>query len=219
MQQHYNLLGLCIVALVGGLVFSVPLLQSNLNISPSITFERPFITFNVAYAYFSLTSYSQNITGLSRTSLVDYIMVVNITNHSNITVDIAGVAVYAAENISTVNTETEFSQSSNGQFLTQDIGFDPYATDFSTKALPYLGPQQSKLIGLSGTSDLDNSTILQSGVFYMGGKLEGSVSEWHFTWGGSEQVHVKNFGKEYLYNNLISGNQALHIQGNYVYIS
>ena len=151
--------------------------------------------------------------------MVNCIFVVNITNYSNTTVDIDGITVYAATSLNTTNTKNEFKQGIAGAFLTQNLGFNPYNEDIIAKSLPYLGPHQSKLIALSGTTALGQSgTALQTGTFYVGGNIDGSVGDWHSIWGGSKQIQVQNFGNEYLYNNLLLSNQTLHLQGNNVHI-
>lgn len=212
---------LCSAALILGLVLSVPLFLSNLNPTPKATFERPFIILDVPYAYFSLPSYSQNITGLSSSSnsLFEYVSVVNITNYSNQTIFIDKITVYGATYLNITNTKFEFSLSATNNFFTAKLAFNPSDEDNLLYALPSLGPHQSKLIALSGTTEIGNATALQTGSFYLGGKIDGSVGDWHSTWGGSRQVQVQNFGNEYLYNNLISSNQTLNLQENYVSIT
>jgi hypothetical protein len=220
MQYLNKTVLLCSIALILGLVLSVPLLISNLNPSPKATSERPFIGLEVPYAYFSLPSYSQNIIGLSgnNNSLVDYVSVVNVTNYSNMTVFIDKITVYGAKYLNVTNTKSEFSLSAKNNFFTTKLNFSPSDEDNLIHALPSLGPHQSKLIALSGTTEIGNVSMLKTGTFYLGGKIDASIGEWHSTWGGSEHVEVQNFGNEYLYNNLIFSNQTLHLQGNYVYI-
>ena len=220
-MKHLTTVLLCVVALLAGLVLSYPLFVSNTSSPPTVS--RPYITLEVPYAYFSTPSYTQNIIGLNSSGnhtgriLVDSIFVVKITNNSNQTVYIDGVTVYASSNLNITNTPTQFSLFATGTFLTQELAFTT-KSESTARALPYLHPHESKLIALSGTTETTNITSLQGGSFYLGGKIEGSIGDWHSTWGGSRLVQVQNFGNEYLYNDLVSSNQTLRIQGNSVYI-
>ncbi len=213
-MKYLNVILLCAAALLAGLVISVPLFIS--NVKPTSSFERPFITLDVPYAYLSIPSQNQTITGLNN-NMINSILIANITNHSNQTIHINGIALYASRSLNVTNTKSEFSLTSTGSFLTQELAFNPYSADLRI-TLPYLGPHESKLIALSGTTDAGNLTSLQTGSFYLGGKLDGSIGDWHSTWGGAKQVQVQNLGNEYLYNTLLLSNQTLHLQGNYVYI-
>lgn len=215
---------LYLVALIAGLVLSVPLLLLNLNQTPKPTFERPFIALDVSYAYFSLHSYSPNVSGLSESSnfaqspLFQFVLVANITNYSNTEVFIDKITLYGATFLNVTNTKSMFTLSTSNIFFASKLAFNPSDEDNLLHALPYLGSHQSKLVALSGLTEVQNTTALKVGSFYLGGKIDGSVEDWHSTWGGSKQVQVQNFGNEYLYNNLLSSNQTLHLQGNYVYI-
>lgn len=223
MKRLFKIALLCIFALLLGLTSAIPLLESNFSFGES-TFVRPFIELDVSYAYFSLPSYSQNVIGLSdnnqftKGSMIDCIFIANITNYSKSTVSIDGITLFAASLINTTNTKSEFSQHVVGSFLTQRLGFNPYA-DMVTNSIRYLGPYQSKLVALSGTTELGSSSeTLQTGNVYLGGFIDGSIQDWHSTWGNSKQVQMQHFENEYLYNGLVLSNQTLHLQGNDVYI-
>jgi hypothetical protein len=219
MRYPSKIVLLGIAALLFGSILAVPLFQFNRPTSQP-SFERPFITVDVPYAYLSVPQYSI-ASGLRDNStlcaIINSVFVVNITNYSNTSLCINGISVYAADSINTTNTRFEFSQTLVGNFLTENLGFNPYSGDIRESSRN-LAPHESTLIALSGNTEAGNASALKSGVFFLGAKIDCSVGDWHSTWGGSKQVQVQNSGNEFLYNDLISSSQTLRIQGSYVYI-
>ncbi len=214
MNIKNRIIVLSVVALFIGLVFGLPLLQFNLNHEKN-SFERPLITIDVTYVYVQKEQYYKGST-LS-TALVNSIFIVNITNPSNISLFINEVNVYAANYINTISNKTTYSQVIKGIYLSQKLAFnEPLGID-TWDSLPVLGPYSSKLMALSGNTEVKNITALYSKTVYLGASIQCSVDDWHSTWGESKQVEMSDINNVLLYNNNLS-NKTVHINGNSAYL-
>lgn len=203
-----------VVALFIGLVLGTPLLQFNLN-SQKNSFERPLITIDIVYTYAQNDQYCKE--SILPTALVNSIFIVNITNPSNISLFINEVNVYAADYINTISNKTTYSQVINGINLSQKLAFNEPSGMDTWDSLPVLGPHSSKLIALSGNTEVKNSTALNLKTVYLGTNIQCSVGDWHSTWGASKQVKLYAIDGVLLYNSIIS-NKTLHINGNSAYL-
>jgi hypothetical protein len=223
MRPRVQLAVVGIVALLLGLAIAYPLFTSNVETAPKYPNGRAYLGLDVVYAYFSTQPVSQNITGLWHNSnepaskyytVGSFFLVLNITNHSNVTFVVSKLSVSGAQQMSITNTPNfEFSQTISG-FLFE------YHQTYSQKADPGPGPgddetwqpYESRLIGLSGINEIDNRALLQTGTFYLGGSVEGTVVDGlPSIGGGAKLVHMENFGSEYLYNDLVQGNETLRV--------
>jgi hypothetical protein len=65
---------------------------------------------------------------------------------------------------------------------------------------------------LSGINEISNRTLLQTGTFYLGGSVVGTaIGGPPSMSGGAKLVHMENFGSEFLYNDLVEGNETLRV--------
>ncbi len=221
MRPRVQLAVVGVVALLLGLAIAYPLYTPNVQTLPKYTNGHAFLGLDVVYAYFSTQPVSQNITGLWHNSndpsskyytAGSFFLVLNITNHSNVTVVVSKLSVSGAQQMSITNTPNEFSETISGFFF-------EYHQTYNQKTDPGPGddvtwqPYESRLIGLSGINQIGNRTLLQTGTFYLGGSVEGTViGGLPSIGGGAKLVHMENFGdSEYLYNDLVKGNESLRV--------
>ena len=220
-----------VVALLLGLFFALPLFTANLN-PPALKYPggRAYIGLDVAYAYFKLEPFNQNIPGLwhnssdpNQDSLTNYLIIMNITNYSNKIVYMDSFEVAAANNMSSINTPTEISQSIFGTFLEcsrQTSGADDRLHQVYPTATRW-EPYESRLVAFSGIQEISNTSLLQKGTFYMGGHVYGTPIDGISSQGaGSKLVRMSVLGNEFVYNALFGPNQELRFtwDGQIVYV-
>ena len=187
---------------------------------------RAYITVDPVYAHFTLDPFSQDTAGLWRNNsdpsqakerLVNYLLVFNVTSYCNATVYMDTFDVYAAQHADTTNTRMETSQSIQGMFLECNRITDG-PTDRLHKAYPTSTrwePYESGLVAFSGTIEVRNVTTLQTGIFYMGGEVNGTPIDGVPSIGaGSKQIQTTKIGNEFFYNNLLGSNQILRFTWN-----
>ena len=202
------------LALAIGLAFSIPLLVINLKPATSVK-----LVVDVKYAYFGDQVFSENISGLWRNSsnsqeweqqLMSYIMVLNITNNSNDVALVDELDVAAAPMITAENSNLQIQNA---------IVYDVRTIKFFPGWAQYWEPNESRLVALTGTVSIYPNMYqsLMSGSLYLYGRVVAHA----FGSGTSDsefdlkQVQVQEYGSEFLYNALISGNQMIQIQNGY----
>jgi hypothetical protein len=195
-----------VLALLLGLTSSMPLLLSYLT--PATKIE---LTIDVEYAYFGVQGFNQNITGLWRNAsdpqeadrhIVSYLMVLNITNHSDKLAYMEEFEAAAAPIIDSTGMQNA-------------VVYDVRTIKWFPGWDQYWSPNQSRLISLSGIVEVHEISYLAltSGTLYLYGHVEArpsgekSVS----TVSSVKQVQLQAYGKEFLYNVLLSGNQMLQL--------
>jgi len=220
MRPRVQLAVVGVVALLLGLAIAYPLYTSNVQTSPKYPNGHAYLSLDVVYAYFSTQPVSQNIIGLWRnsndpvsvySSTGSFFVVLNITNHSNVTVVVSKLSISGAQQMSITNTPNEFSQSITRFFFEYHQTYSEQANSGPGDDVTWQ-PYESRLIGLSGINEISNRTLLQTGTFYLGGSVEGTVIDGlPSVGGGAKLVHMENFGSEYLYNDLVKGNETLRV--------
>jgi hypothetical protein len=211
-----------IAALLLGLFLALPLFNSNLD-KPVDQFPggRAYITVDPVYAYFTLNPYGQDTASLPRTSgpiiaqqtIVNYLIILNVTSYSDAVVYMEHFKVYVAENASTTNTRMEVSQAVFSSIMsctrvtdgTDDRLHTVYPT--ATRWEPY----ESRLVAFSGTTEAYNTTAIKTGSFYIASRVEGTPIDGLWSQGaGSKLITVTKTGNDgYRYNDLLGPGQAL----------
>jgi len=199
-----------VLALLLGLAFSIPLLVSNLRPATSIE-----LIADVKYAYFSDQTFSQNISGLWRNAsnpqeheqhMVSYIIVLNITNHSD---KLAYIEVLEAAAGPLILVEGNTVEMHNA------IVYDVRTIKWFPGWDQYWQPDQSRLVALTGMVAVYETVYesLMGGTFYLYGRVEARpYGEGAYSVGlGVKEVQLQVYGREFLYNALLSENQMLRI--------
>lgn len=203
-----------VLALIIGLAFSLPLLVSNLKPATSIK-----LIVDIKYAYFGDEAFSQNISGLWRNAsnlqeweqhLISYIIVLNITNNSNNLAFVDELDAAAGPMIIAQNNSVQMQNT---------IVYDVRTIKFFPGWDQYWIPNESRLVALTGTISIypDIYQSLKGGTLYLYGRVVAhaygsGTSDDEFD---LKQVQLEEYGSEFLYNALISGNQLLQIQRGY----
>lgn len=227
MKKTVIIAAIGLAALLLGLFFASPLFLANLNHpAPKYPGGRAYIGLDVVYAYFKLEPFNQNIPGLWRNlsdpsqvreSLTSYLIVLNITSYSNHVVYMESFEATAAKYMSSVNNKSYISQETIEPFLTSnrltngenDRLHQVYPT--ATRWAPY----ESRLVAFSGIEEVRNTSVLQTGAFYIGGHVYGTPIDGISSQGaGSKLVHMSVLGNEFLYNDLLGPNQVLRFTWN-----
>jgi hypothetical protein len=202
-----------LLALLLGLAFSMPLLLSNLTQATKIE-----LTVDVQYAYFGVQGFDQNITGLWRNGsdpqeldhhLLTYLIVLNITNHSDKLAYIEKFEAAAAQKIVHEPLDTEVWHLEMENTIVYDVR--------TIEAYPgwdqYWSPNQSRLIGLSGMVEIQGNAYpaFVNRTLYLYGHVEASpLGEKSISTGSSvKQVQLQAYGKEFLYDDLLFEDQML----------
>lgn len=231
-----------ILALMLGLAVASPILVRNLELGGTVK-----IKVDVVYAYFVIQDFNRNITGLWRNltdpfesefHVISYLIVLNVTNHSDGLATIGEFQVSAAEEIlvrngtNTIGSEelaraSNQSATRNGQPIPLGFGVEMKNTivmDYRDLSEYYPGwsqywsPNSSRLIALSGMRSIPTIDYgaLTNGTIYLYGEAKGQPFG-----GGSkssafslELVHLQRAGKEYLFNSLLSKDQLLQVESN-----
>jgi hypothetical protein len=220
MRPRVQLAVVGVVALLLGLAIAYPLYTSNVETTPKYPNGRAYLGLDVVYAYFSTQPVSQNITGLWHNSndpasqyytAGSFFLVLNITNRSNVTVVVSKLSVSGAQQMSIMNTPNEFSQTISGFFFEYQQTYSEQVNMGAGDDVTWQ-PYESRLIGLSGVNEISDLPLLQTGTFYLGGTVQGTVIGGLPSIGGDAKlVHMENFGSEYLYNDLVKGNETLRV--------
>lgn len=203
-----------VLSLLLGLAFSIPLLVSNLRPATSIE----LIT-DVKYAYFSDQAFSQNISGLWRNAsnpreheqhLISYIIVLNITNHSDKLAYVEELEAAAGPMIIAENGTIE---------MHNPVVYDVRTIKWFPGWDQYWQPNRSRLVALTGIVDVYETVYqsLTSGTLFLYGRVEAQpYGEGTYSAGfGVKQVQLQAYGREFLYNALISENQMLQINNGF----
>jgi hypothetical protein len=211
-----------VVALLLGLFLALPLFTANLN-HPALKYPggRAYIGLDVVYAYFKLEPFNQNIPGLWRNtsdpaqvseSLTSYVIIMNVTNYSNSTVYMESFEATAAKYMSSVSNKSYISQEIREPFLTSTL-LTNGVNDRINQVFPTATiwePYESRLVAFSGVEEVTNTSLLQTGTFYMGGHVDGTPIDGLSSQGvGSKLVRMSALGNEFLYNILVGPNQVL----------
>jgi len=199
-----------VLALLLGLAFSIPLLVSNLR--PVTNME---LIVDVKYAYFGDQVFSQNISGLWRNASnsqeyerhhISYLIVLNITNRSDKLAYVEELEAAAGPKIRVEN---------GGPQMQNPVVYDVRTVKWYPGWDQYWSPNESRLVGLTGMVDVFETVYesLTSGTIYVYGRVEARPNgEGAYSVGLSvKQVQLQAYGREFLYNALISGNQMLQI--------
>jgi hypothetical protein len=202
----------CLLALLLGSVFSAAMLLPDLT--PATTIQ---VDVDVVYAYFGVQNFNGNITGLwintsdplqLYTHRLAYFIVLNVTNRSNNLAYIDEFEVAVAPSIAVQDGGTE---------ITNKVVGDTRTVEWYPGFSQYWSPNQSRLIGLSGITDVHENAYpaLSSGALYLWGRVQGTPLGEKSTFTGYSLKHVQLqvFGEEFLYNVLLSQNQMLRIEG------
>ena len=207
-----------VLALILGLAFSVPLLVSNLKPRTSIE-----LIVDVKYAYFGDQLFGQNISGLWRNTsnlqdgyiyygqhLISYIIVLNVTNHSDKLAYVDELEAAAAPEIIVGNSSTEIANA-----IVDDVRTIKFFPGWD----PSWEPDESRLVALTGTVSVYENAYqsLVSGTLYLYGRVEAMAygSGTYSVGFGLKQVQLQEYGREFLYNALISGSQLLQIENGF----
>lgn len=213
MKTRVKLVVGSILALMLGLVVSLPILFSNLTL-----ITKAKIEVDVVYAYFGVQDFNQNITGLwrnitdpSELRIISYFIVLNITNHSNTIALMDTFEVCAAPEIYVHNVTDGggFGVSQTNPIVDDFRDVSPYYPGWDN----YWSSNESRLIGLSGIVEVSDPAYiaLTSGRFYLFGRADG-----HPLGGGTSSsaaafslkyVQTQTIGREFLYNSILSENQ------------
>jgi hypothetical protein len=226
-----------VIALVLGLIVSLPLLFPNLQLTTRIE-----IDVDVVYAYFDVPDFGSNITGLWKNFSepqdyysISYFIVLNITNPSDSIASVSEFEVAVAPEI-LVQNGTELlgskklalqSSKSNSEFavsMQNPIIHDVRITTWLPGWSQYWSPHESRLIGLTGMVDIWNiayQETLANGTMYLYGEAEGRpVGGGAQTRGFSlNHVQLQKMGRESLYNAILAENQIFRIDGLDVHIN
>jgi hypothetical protein len=228
MRLRYKLIIGSVLALLLGLTISLPVLLSNFALVTKVK-----IGVDVAYAYFGVQVFGENVTGLWRNTtahllpyVISYLFVLNVTNFSDELATMNDFYVAAAPYILVQNgTERIGRQRGSENFTTSGGGFavsieGTIISDFLdvTRYYPgwsqYWSSNRSRLIALSGLMEIPDSAYdsLLNGTIYLFGQAEGrAYGGGAFSMGFDlKQVQLQNFGREFLYNGILSENQTLH---------
>jgi len=220
MRPRVKLAVVGIAALLLGLAIAYPLFTSNVERPPQYPNGRAYLGLDVVYAYFSTQPVGQSITGLYRNgsdpasvygTTGSFFVVLNITNYSNASFVVSKLSVSAAQQMAITNTPSEFGQSITYPFFEYHQTYNQEQNLSKSDDLTWK-PYESRLIALSGINQFSNRTLLQTGTFYIGGSVEGNVvNGLPSIGGGAKLIHAESFGNEYLYNDLVSGNETLRV--------
>jgi hypothetical protein len=242
MRTSLKLLLGSILAMMLGLAVASPILVKNLELGGTVN-----IKVDVVYAYFVIQGFDRNITGLWRNltdpfegefHVISYLIVLNVTNHSDGLATIGEFEASAAEEILVTNGTDKIgseelartsnrSVTRNGQPMPLGFGVEMENTivmDYRDLSEYYPGWSQywsansSRLIVLSGMRSI--ATIdygaLTNGTIYLYGEVKGQP------FGGSSKslafslklAHLQRIGREYLFNSLLSDDELLQVDSN-----
>lgn len=204
-----------VVALSLGLALAYPLLAPQI---PSL--DKPNLGLNVVYTYISSPLNNSNLTGVWRNSsngwqtnniIFNYIVIMNITNHSSGLVQLNSLQTLIGPNITYFNDTGAVSANN----LIVD---DSRVKDFSVRFSGALGPYQSKLVCLSGFTGVPvefyDEVVTKSA--WVLGKVDGQVGYSNSQYGNAyelKQVSLQDIDGNYLYNSLLNDDQMLRLYG------
>lgn len=233
-----------VLALLLGVAVASPILVQNLELGAKVQ-----IQVDVVYAYFGVQEFNRSITGLWRNfsdpwewdlHIVSYLIVLNVTNRSDRLATIEEFQVSAAQEILVTNGTNKIGSEELARSFrtnqTSSDGSNPTDRDFGVAQAntivmdardlkgayfwsQYWSPDESRLIGLRGTTEVANVAAykaLTTGTIYLFGKAEGRPLD-----GGSQSrgfslkhVQLQMFEREFLYNVVVSENQILRFDSN-----
>jgi hypothetical protein len=201
-------------------VIAYSLVNSNSNTGSKYPNGNAHLDVDVVYAYFSTQPVSENVTGLYKNSnnqvsdrytTGSFFVVLNVTNYSNVSVVLNEFCIDAAQHMNFTYTANQGSVSIDEPFFAYHQTDNQHENLTSAYNLVWR-PYESRLIAFSGITQLNNRSLLQAGTFYVGGRVAGSVINGSYAFGGGAKlIQVENFGDEYLYNNLVTGNETLRV--------
>lgn len=225
------------LSLLLGLAAASPILVPTLELG-----IQTQIQVEVVYAYLGLQDFNQSATGLWRnqadyqldTHLILYLIVFNVTNRSDRLVVVDQFQVLAAQEISvTYDGRTMGSESlARTHSATVLVNGQPVLEGFSVAAVntivhdtrdmrkggvgwdSYWSPNQTRLIGLSGITDIGGNAYLPltQRQIYVYAEAEGRPISGGSSHGFSLKfVQLQMAGRDLLYNTVFSENQILRI--------
>jgi len=200
-----------VLALVLGLAVASPVIVSNLELGPKAN-----IGVDIVYAHFEVQEFSQNVTGLWRNlsdpqarnlRFVSYFIVLNVTNHSDELATLYVFEVAAAPKIVVEGVSVSIENAIATDARDLHRGYPAFFSQFWS-------PNRSRLIGLTGMKTVPEVVYssLTNGSIYLYGRVEGQLYGGPSSSGfGLKHVQLQMFGKEFLYNSVVSENQLLII--------
>lgn len=223
-------------ALLLGIAVAYPFLATDLSLAPKTN-----LSVDVVYAYFGVQQFPSNVAGMWRNysdtiersyHIVSYLVVLNITNHSNQAARINDFTIYVAPQITVGNGSSVERTDMLGQQrnATSDTGtsvsiVNPIVADirhfdYSESWNEVWQPNSSRLIGLSGITEVQDNAYpsLQSGDVYLYGRAEGEAA--YARSGRSEAYSIKRVQLEIVgdsslysafYNSVLRNDQYLGI--------
>ncbi|MGA2385490.1 MAG: hypothetical protein ABSG33_03035 [Candidatus Bathyarchaeia archaeon] len=224
MKTSTRLVAIGIGALLIGVLLAYPLLTTNLNYAPpKNSIGRVRIGVDVVYAYFALdpnqtdTGFWQSYGLNAEAGIVNYLIILNVTNYSNETVYMDHFDVDAAESYYSVNNQTTVISDIRSPFLecSRETTGEYDRLHQVAPAATRWESGESRLVAFSGTDEITNTTLLRTGSFYIGGEAEGApingvASQAYGV--GSKLIETTISGNEFIYNNLLFGNEILHFE-------
>lgn len=231
-----------ILALILGLAVSSPILVKNLELGAKVK-----IDVDVVYAYFVIQDFNKNITGLWRNltdpiegeyHVISYLVILNVTNHSDGLATIGEFEASAAEQILVTNGSSSIgsedlartfnrSVTRNGHPIYQGFGVTMSNTILNdyrdlSEHYPfwsqYWSANSSRLIALSGIRSIPTIAyrVLTNGTIYLYATAKGQpYAGGSVSFGFSlKLVQLQKNGREYLFNSLFSENQLLLMDSN-----
>ncbi|MGD6810017.1 MAG: hypothetical protein ACQCN3_10000 [Candidatus Bathyarchaeia archaeon] len=204
-----------LVALSLGLALAYPLLANQMP-----TLETPELGLTVAYTYISSPLNNSGLTGVWRNSsngwqvnniIFSYLVVMNITNYSNVSVQVNTLQVMVGPSI-TVDQDSGMTSAHN--LLVSEYRMKEFPLPFND----VWAPNESKLVYLSGMNGVPDAfySVVNSGSVWILGRAEGKIA-YQNSGGDSaydlKQVPLQVTDGNYLYNSLLTDNQMLRLYG------
>ena len=226
MKTSSKLVAIGVAALLVGIFLAYPLFVSDLNYAPPTnSIGRVRIGIDVVYAYFALEpnqtdtvfwqSYNESE---AEAGIVNYLIILNVTNYSNETVYMDSFDIEAAQSYNSWNNQTTVGYAVQYPFLECSRETTGEYLNTSTRLAPTRWePWEDRLVAFSGITEITNTTLLRTGSFYIGSTAEGTpingVPSQAYG-AGSKLITTTISGNEYVYNDLLSGNHVLRFEWN-----
>jgi hypothetical protein len=202
-----------LVALSLGLILAYPLIATQMP-----TLAKPDIKVTVAYAFISTPLSNSTIPGLARdaddgwqtqNTVFSYLIVMNITNNSDQTIQINSLSALLGPSIS----------NAGGGISAQNLLVNDLRTkDFGVAFNNMLAPHESRLVSLSGMTGIPIAfyDVLKRGDVYVLGSVDAVVAYQQSGFSSAtdlRQIPLQTIPEGYLYNSLIGPNQMLTVNG------
>lgn len=208
-----------LVALSLGLALAYPLLANQMP-----TLEKPELGLTVVYTYISSPLNDSSLTGVWRNYssgwqtenlIFSYIIVMNITNYSDMSVQATSLQVMVGPDIKVGD--------SGGLSSRNAIIEDYRMKEFSLIFEDIWAPQESKLVCMSGYTGLPSSfyNVVNDGTLWVFGKIEARKAYSSGSYSSAYDlrlVQLQNLNGNYLYNSLLNDDQMLRLYGLNAYV-